>query len=79
MVGRWNFTSLQHPQSYEDGYRLVTVSTYGSFIMLPHWDQAAGTMTRYSIQSHYPDTELTSLCSIVIMQSQARKRQVSIL
>ena len=31
------FTSLQHLRSYQDGYRLVTVSTHGDFIVLPHW------------------------------------------
>ena len=31
--------------------------------------QAAGTMTCYPIESHYPDTELTSPCPILIMPS----------
>ena len=32
------FTSYQHLSSYPDGYRLVTVRTYGNFIVLPHWE-----------------------------------------
>ena len=41
--------------------------------------QAARTMTCYPTQSHYPDTEPTCPCSILIMPKyQTRKRQVSI-
>ena len=55
------FTSSQHQWSYQDGYQFVTVCTHGNFIMLPHWDVSC-----YPTQSHYPDTEPTS---IVIMPS----------
>ena len=45
------------------GYRLVTVlHTDGDFIVLPQ-------MTWHPTQSHYPDTETTSPCPIVIMPS----------
>ena len=30
-------------------------------------DQAVGTMTQYPTQSHYPDTELSSSCPILVM------------
>ena len=35
----------------------------------PLGDQCSSTMTWYPIQTHYPDTELTSLCSILKMLS----------
>ena len=37
-----------------------------SAVSLEH--QVASTMTHYPIQSHYPDTEPTRLCPILIMQ-----------
>ena len=32
-------------------------------------DQAASTMTHFPLQSHYPSTELTSRCPILVMLS----------
>ena len=52
-------------RSYQDGYRLVTVHNHGYFIVLG--DQAVGAMAQYPTQSHYPDTELTSPCPILLM------------
>ena len=31
------YTSWQHARSYQGGYRLVTVHTYGNFIVVSHW------------------------------------------
>ena len=50
-----------------DGYRLVTVCTHGDFIMLPHWRTRP--LAPWPIQSHYPITESTSPCPILIMPS----------
>ena len=37
-------------------------------IVLPHWEnQAISTITWYPTQPHYPDTELTSPCPILII------------
>ena len=54
--------------SYEDGHWFVTMHTHGDFIML----QDLGTRPPHVItwsppQSHYPDIEQTTLCSILIM------------
>ena len=66
----WSFRSLQHLRAYQYGYQLVTVHTHGDSIVLSHWgNQATNTMTQYSNQSHYPDTELTSPCPILLMLS----------
>ena len=35
----------------------------------PQGDQATGTMTGYPAESHYPDTELTSPCPILMIPS----------
>ena len=51
--------------TYKVGYRLLT-ALY-SAPSLGH--QAVSTMTWYPTQSHYPDTEPTSPCSILIMPS----------
>ena len=39
------------------------------YIALPHGNgnQDAGAMTQYPTQSHYPDTELTSPCSTLVI------------
>ena len=34
----WSFTSRQHLRSYHDGYRFMTVCTYGNQIVLLHHD-----------------------------------------
>ena len=38
----------------------MTVHTDGNIIVLPHWDTRPP-MTCHPTQSHYPETELTSL------------------
>ena len=38
LVSCWNFTSLQHLRSHQDGHWLVTVRTHDNFIVLPHWE-----------------------------------------
>ena len=62
MDGCWSFTSLQHLRSCQGGYRLmVTLQS------VPLGNHAAGTMTLYPTQSHYPSTVLTSPCPILLM------------
>ena len=62
--------SWQHLGSYQDVYRLVTVRTHGDVIVLPQLaDQATGIITGYPTQSHYPNTQPTIACPILIMQS----------
>ena len=59
-----------HPsniESHQDGYRLVSVRTHGAYSAAPLGDQVTSTMTWYPTQSHYPDTDLTSLCPNLIM------------
>ena len=46
----------------------MTVHTPGGFIVVPHWE-TTDTLTQYLIQSHYPDTVLTSHGPILLMQS----------
>ena len=36
--GYWSFMFWQHLRSYQDRYCLVTVHTYGDFIVLPNWE-----------------------------------------
>ena len=75
LVGCWSFTSLQHPSSYQDRYRPVTAYTYADCIMLSYWEnQDAGTLTLYPTQSHYPNTDLTSSCLILLMPSAKLRR-----
>ena len=70
LVVCWMFMSWQHLRSYHDWYRLVIVYTHCDFIVVPTLGyQATGTMTWYPIESHYPYTELTSPCHILIMPS----------
>ena len=59
----------------------ATVCTHGDFYSAASLaQQAAGTMTCYPMQSHYPDTEqIKSLPSPNNAEHQARRRQVSIL
>ena len=60
----------------QDGYRLLTVHTYGDFIALP---QSTSTIPCYPNQSHYPDTEPTCHCFILIMpRARLGSEQVSI-
>ena len=36
--GQCRLLHFQHLTSYQDGYRLVIMHTYGAFIELPHWE-----------------------------------------
>ena len=67
LVGCWSFTYLQHLRSYQDSehsWWLYSAAILGN--------QAAGTMTWYPTQSHYPDTELTSVTSTILLIPGAR-------
>ena len=69
LVGYWSVISWQHRRPYQEGYCLVTVCTNGDYSAIPPGDQTASTMTWYSTQSHYTDTEPTNLCASLIMPS----------
>ena len=64
---RMSLTGCKGLRSYQDGCRLVTVCTHSWWLysVSQMGDQAASTC--YIIQSHYPDTEPTSHCPILIM------------
>ena len=47
-------------------YRWVTVLTRGDFIVSPHWEIRLLTPSHNIPQSYYPDTVLTSPCSILL-------------
>ena len=52
--------------------KFVTVHTHDSnFIVLSYWETrpTAGKMNQYPIQLHYPGTEQTSPCSILVIPS----------
>ena len=55
------FMSSQHLRSYQNSYQLGTAHTQGLFAFVTN------TMTWYPTQSHYPDSEPTSRCLILIM------------
>ena len=57
--------------TFKGGYRLVTVHIHGDLIVLPHWlgDQVVSNKTGFSTQSHNPDSELTSPCTILVILS----------
>ena len=69
--GCWRLTSLQHPRSYQDEYRLVTGHTHDDlyYSTAPLGDQATSIMTRYPMQQHYPDIVQNSPCLILSMLS----------
>ena len=46
-----------------------SANTWCFYSATPLEDQAAKNMTWYHTQSHYPDTELSSYCLILLMQS----------
>ena len=46
-----------------------SVHSWQWYSAAPLENQAAVTMTRHPIQSHYPDTVLTSPCPILVTQS----------
>ena len=69
LVGCWGFISWQHLRSYQDGYWLVTVSTHGAPQCCPIGKSGHQHHNLISPQSHYPETELTSPCPIILMQS----------
>ena len=64
----WNW-NLQHLRSYQDRYRLGHWYLCWLYSTTPLGSQVAGTMTQHPIQSHYPDTELTSPCPILLISS----------
>ena len=68
LVACWSFTSLYHLRSYQNGYWLEMVHSQ-LYYAASLWDQAAGTITRYPTQWHYPDIMLTSPCPILLMPS----------
>ena len=69
LVGCWSFASFQYLRSYQDGYWLVTVRTHGDFIVLAHWEIRPPTRWPDIPLSHYPDSEITSICTTLLMQS----------
>ena len=50
---------MQYLRSYQDGYQLDNAASIGN--------KDAGTMSLYPTQPHYPDTELTTNCIILLM------------
>ena len=72
LVGCWSFISWQYLRSYQDRYRHVTVHNHGDFVNCSAAllaDQATSTMTEYPTQLHYPDSEPTSPCPVLVMSS----------
>ena len=65
------FASQQHLRPYQDWYPLARVHTHDHWLYsaAPLGNQANNTMIWYPSQSHYPDTEPTSPCPILIMLS----------
>ena len=62
------FKSEQHLRSYQEGYRIVTVRIHGCFYSAaPLGYRTTSTVIGYPTESHYSDTELTTLCLILIM------------
>ena len=63
----WGFTSQQHFKVIS-GWVLTfdSVRSWWLYSAAPLANQATGAMTRYSIQSHYPDTGITSPCPILM-------------
>ena len=69
-LGVGSFISLQYLTKY--GYRLVTACSSWLYSAASLGNQAARTKQEFSwypIRSNYLDTELTSLCSILLMPS----------
>ena len=72
MLTKSLFVLILHPSNIYGFIRMGTdlwqCALVANFIVMPPlWEQAASTMTKYPIQSHYPDTELTSPCLIQII------------
>ena len=63
----WSLPSWQHLRIYQNGSQFVTVCTRDDFIVLPHW--ATITKTQDHTQSHYLDTVLSTLSSILVLLS----------
>ena len=64
------FASKQHLRPYQGGDWFLTcdsVHSWRLYSAVAWGNQAISTMTWYSTQSYYPDTEPTSPCSILIM------------
>ena len=69
LVGCWRLTSWHHLMSYQVVYPpLVVVHIHGQlYSVAPLEDRDTSTMTCYSTQSHYPNTEPPSHFPILIM------------
>ena len=51
--------------------------SFSLFSAAPQGNQATSTITQYPTQSHYPDTDITNPCPmLLIVEYQARKQQV---
>ena len=57
------------PSNIGGDIRTWTSGSWRLYIAAPLEDQVTSTMTQYPMQSHYPDTELTSLCTTLVMPS----------
>ena len=70
LVGYWSFTPLHHLIFISE--RVLTCDSAHSWQLysaVPLGNQVAVSMVQYPIQSHYPDTERTSPCPILLMPS----------
>ena len=63
------FRSWQYQMAFQEGYKLKTAHIWWLYSAAQPGNQATSTTTQYLTQSHYPDTELTSPCSIIVMPS----------
>ena len=64
--------SWQHLRTYQDMCTLDSVHWWWLYGAAPLEDHSASIMTWYPTQSHYPDTEPTSPCPILIIPSTRR-------
>ena len=63
-------TSWKQLRLYQYGYWFVSVHTHGDCLVLSYWTiWVVASMTQYPTQWHYPDTELTSPCPILLLPS----------
>ena len=68
VVGYWGFMSLQQLTSYQNRYRRALMGFYSAASLGTGKSGCQhSTMTRYLTQSHYPDTEWTIPCPILLM------------
>ena len=70
VIGGWSFYALALCKAISGWVPYWDKNTYGDFYnVAPLRNQAANTITRYPIQSHHPETVLTSPCPILLMLS----------